>query len=334
MKRKVLGDDITDPNIGKTLFGYDFNRIYRYKKFYKFLNNNLIHYKFQYRLGLNIDPLPFRPSSTCSSGGLYFCEESMCYLFWKHYGTKVAIIEIPDNARVYVEKDKFKADKFTIMRIIDFDKMGNDFWGNILRKDVSVFKYVDQSTIASDELCEIAVQQYGMLLEKVKYPTDNICKLAVKQNGLALRYVKDQNEDICTLAVQQNGLALHLVRKQTHEICNLAVHQNPLAFIYVDDQFKTDELCTLAVKQNGRILKYVKNQTAEMCYLAVQQYPYVINYVNKEYLTEDLCILAVEQNGYVLQYIKGSHQTEAVCRAALQQNEKAAQFIENKDSYA
>ena len=100
--------------INTELSGAEFNEIYKDKKFYKFLNDDLIHYNFQYGLGLNIDMRPFTPTNRCSKGGLYFCDESNSLCHWKSYGKKLAFIEIPDNARVYVEYFNFKADKLII----------------------------------------------------------------------------------------------------------------------------------------------------------------------------------------------------------------------------
>ena len=101
------------------LSGTEFNKIYKDTKFYKFLKDDLIHYDFQYQLGLNIDTKPFKPIGRCSEGGLYFCEESKCYAYCNSYGQKIALIEIPNDARIYIENNKFKSDQIIIMGIID-----------------------------------------------------------------------------------------------------------------------------------------------------------------------------------------------------------------------
>jgi hypothetical protein len=215
--------------------GEDFNLLCKDKIFYKFLNDNLIHYNFKYELGLNIDVLPFNPTKKCSSGGLYFCEESKIPLYCTMYGTKLAIVEIPDNARIYIEEDKFKTNKIFITKIIDFNSIDEEFWINIIPNN-------------------------GLVLQYVKNQTAEICKLAVQQNGTALRYVKKQTAssllEICKLAVQQDGMALKYVKEQTPEICKLAVQQNPFAIQDVKQQYHTEELYTLAVQRYGRTLRY------------------------------------------------------------------------------
>lgn len=47
-----------------------FNKLYKETKFYKFLNDDLTHHNFQYKIGLNIDIKPFNPTYLCSNGGL------------------------------------------------------------------------------------------------------------------------------------------------------------------------------------------------------------------------------------------------------------------------
>lgn len=167
--------------------GFKFNEIYKGKKFYKFLNNNLIHHKFQYGLGLNVDVLSFNPNGKCLPGGLYFCEQDKCYKYWNHFDCRVATIEIPDDANVYIEEDKFKADQLTIKEIKHFDEMDEDIWINILQK-------------------------YGNGLRYINNQTDKLCRYAIEQNYCALEFVKDQNDDICTFAIKQNPDALRFIK--------------------------------------------------------------------------------------------------------------------------
>jgi hypothetical protein len=121
----------------------------------------------------------------------------------------------------------------------------------------------------TDELCELAVRQYGYVLQYVDHQTEEICKLAVLQNGYSLEHVIHQTDKLCKLAVRQNGYSLEYVIHQTDEICKLAVRQNGYALQYVDHQ--TEEICKLAVRQNGLSLEFVDHQTDELCKIAVRQ---------------------------------------------------------------
>jgi len=154
-------------SMSKEITGARFNELHKGKRFYKFLNNNLLHYDHTYKLGLNEDILQFDTTFECSAGGLYFCEEDECHLYWDCYGSKLAVIEIPNDARVYIELHKFKADKIVLTSITDFDDVSDEFWIKLVPKD-------------------------GMALQYVDVQTEDLCVTAFKLNNLAYTYVKDK----------------------------------------------------------------------------------------------------------------------------------------------
>ncbi len=69
---------------------------------------------FVYTDGLNIDTIPFNPQGSCSAGGLYFTDSANLTGFLETKHTHVAQVIIPDDARVYVEEHKCKADKILL----------------------------------------------------------------------------------------------------------------------------------------------------------------------------------------------------------------------------
>jgi hypothetical protein len=230
--------------------------------YFKILNENLIHYGFQYKEGLNVDTVPFDPTGTCKAGGLYFSDREHIVKFL-HYGTKIATVTVPDDARVYTDPkgSKWKADMIILSDIVQ----------------------IRNSMIWDDPMfCKIAVVQYGMTLEFVpeELMTEEICNIAVAQSGLALRFVPEElmTEEICKIAVSQYGRALMYVPNapgrvmRTEEICKLAVKQDGLALQFVPEQFKTEEIYKIAVKQYGYSLQYVPEElrTKELCKIAVE----------------------------------------------------------------
>jgi len=224
--------------IGKVLSGKEFNELYKDNTFYKLTNDEENHNGFQFKDGMNVDNILFNPTKKCSPGGIYFTEYDKIPI-WIEYGDNVMYwirkVVIPDNAQVYIEDYKFKAD----------------------------FMYLGErkSIWDDDELCMLAVQQNGWALQYVKEQTLELCKLAVQQNEYALYYVKKQTPELCELAVQKNGFALEYVKEQTPEICKLAVQEIGYALEYVKEQ--TPELCMLAVQKDGLALEFVKEQTPE-----------------------------------------------------------------------
>lgn len=260
--------------------GEEFNEMYDGIGFYKFLNNDLIHNNFHYRLGLNIDTEPFNPTGMCQKGGLYFCKGSECYLYWKNYGTLLAIVEIPDDARVYIERNKFKTDKLIIKDIRDFDNVDDRFWIDfIIKEDCRALEYVKYQT---EKLCIQVVQKNGLILQYVNKQTEAICIHAVKQNGLALRLVNEQTDKICVQAVKQDSMALEYVINQTEEVCRLAIQQHCDAIMYVNDP---SILAALAketnndIKQDGYTLSIKSEQMEALCRRVVQENRRLIQHI-------------------------------------------------------
>ena len=130
--------------------GKKFNKIYKDIKMYKFLNDDMIHNNFEYQLGLNIDTEDFNPTDTCSKGGLYFCEESKCHLYWNDYGELLAHIGILNDAKI--ENHKFKTDKLIINKIESFNDIADNFWDNIIKYDYVAFKYIKINTLKNKQM--------------------------------------------------------------------------------------------------------------------------------------------------------------------------------------
>ncbi len=161
-----------DQYIGRTLTGTQFNKIFKNYTFVKLTNQIEIHNKFKFKDGLNVDTIPFNPKGSCQPGGLYFTEiNKMC--LWLQYNCKYMyycrVVTIPNDARVYIEKDKLKADKFILDKRTPI--YGLTLWEN-------------------EEMCLAAVKHNGYALGFVRNKTLKICLVAVKQNRLALKYVK------------------------------------------------------------------------------------------------------------------------------------------------
>ena len=220
----------------KVLTGKEFNEKYKDKldTFIKFMNDNNIHHNFKYKIGLNIDTLPFNPSEQCKQGGLYFTSFDYFTDYFIGYGNYFCLVTIPDDALVYEENTRWKANKI------------------IINKRIHIEDYV--STLSHDIIMKL-IQQNGQILEYVKEQTPELCIEAVKQDGDALHYVKEQTPEICMEAVKQKGYVLKYVKEQTPEICMEAVKHKGLALQYVKKQ--TYDICMVAIKQDERALKYV-----------------------------------------------------------------------------
>lgn len=267
------------------LSGEEFNKLYCNKDFYKCINPGYKHYNFTYKHGLNIDILPFQPIKECLSGGLYFTEfdKLFMYIDSKCYICKIII---PDDAYVYIEKNKFKADRIIV-----------DLNNKIKVEDLPHWNDI--------YFCNKSVKEYGWLLKYVKeeFQTKELCEIAVKHGGSGLEYVCDKfhTEELYKLAIQKNGCALKYMKEnlKTEEICLMAVKQYWWAIAYVDEKFQTEEMCKISLEKTGSTLKYIceRCQTEEICIMAIKKDPYIIYSINKNKLTENICNLYFEITG-------------------------------------
>jgi hypothetical protein len=202
----------------------------------KVLKDDLIHYNFTYTLGLNIDPMPFNPSGSCESGGLYYTTiDNIAYYI--NVGTKLGFVSIPEDAQVYKDpegNDKWKADKIIIDKIIEL----RDFEG-----------------WNDEKYCMDAVKKNGYCLQYVKNQIPDICLEAVRQDGYILKYVEKQTPELCMEAVKSSGGSLKYVLEQTPELCMEAVKHDGCALQYVKNQ--TIELCRKAVKEDESAVRYI-----------------------------------------------------------------------------
>jgi hypothetical protein len=243
----------------KVYNGTEFNILFPETKFYIFINKNRGNTELV--TGLNVDTKEFMPIPKPNSGGIYFCEYNAIHLEFDQSHNTYREVTIPDDAQVYIELNKFKADKL----ILSEEK---NIWNNEhLCKKILIERHCFFGDFAkiinqTEELCIIAVSKNPFVLWYVKNQTEDICKIAVYRNYEMLEYVENQTEEICKSAVQVNGLTLRHVKNQTDEICKLAVQNDGNALYYVKNQ--TPEICKIAVENNSDALYYVKNPTNEL----------------------------------------------------------------------
>ena len=99
---------------GSITNGYMFTKCIEKRKFQlmRFVNPPG-HNGFKYVHGNNVDILPFNPFGNCNPGGLYFAHQHNVLSFSGH-GPKLCKVTVPPHARVYVERDKFKASEIDV----------------------------------------------------------------------------------------------------------------------------------------------------------------------------------------------------------------------------
>jgi hypothetical protein len=137
----------------------------------KILNESMAHNGFKYKLGLNTDHIPFKPSGSCESGGLYFTDLDNFYKFLE-YGTLIADVKVPEGVEIYTDPvgDKWKASSIIISNVRSIKDLPqwNDYayWLTAVRQNCDALQYVPDE-FKTEELCLIAVQQNGYNLQFV-----------------------------------------------------------------------------------------------------------------------------------------------------------------------
>jgi hypothetical protein len=292
----ISGKDFNDKLANDSTFPF-------YKKeLVKLTVENNIHNSFEFKLGLNVDPVPFNASGNCKKGGFYFTF-SHCWSEWVSYRKEEFMywmwdVKIPDDAQVYLESNtKIKADKFILenKRCIYDDK----------------------------ERCMLAVKHDGYAIKFIKDPSEEMKLEAVRRNGRSIEFIKDPSERVQLEAVRKNGSAIEFIKDPSEKVQLEAVRQDGCAIEYINDPSDTVQL--EAVRQDGYAIKFIKDPSEEMNLEASKQNGYAIQFIKDP--SETVQLEAVRQNGWVIRYIENS--SERVQLEAVRQCGSAIEYIKD-----
>jgi hypothetical protein len=161
--------------------------------------------------------------SGISHGGFHFIQRSQIGLWVDHiqnhfpikYYKYICKVTVPDDARVCIEKNRFKCDILNIeldhkVCIADLDEWSDpEFCVSSIKQNPMLLRYIKNQT---DELCLSAVTMHGDALYFVKNKTDKICMTAVKNKGSLLKIVENQTSEICLTAAKKDAYALRYIK--------------------------------------------------------------------------------------------------------------------------
>lgn len=223
--------------VGSVISGKDLKNV----KCYRLTNKKEIHRNFQYKDGLNIDPVKFSPSEECSPGGMYFFSEEQIYMFGNYAFNVYWIREVtfPDDAQIYVEKNKFKCDKFILGP----------------RKKFCLDDFPEEVQIA-------AVQNRCDSIQYIEKPSEKVQMAAVQKNGLSIRYINNPSENIQIAAIQNRCDSIYYIEKPSENVQMTAVQKNGYAIKYINNPSENVQMA--AVQQNGYAIKLIKNPSEKV----------------------------------------------------------------------
>ena len=146
---------------------------------------------FQYKLGLNEDTQPLATEGSCEAG-LHFAEiKDICNFLG--YGTKLAIVSIPDEEPVYVDDGKFRTHRLVIERVIDLSSV--DTWQYLCENGADI--------AAGDNAAVIWAAEKGHL-EIVKYLHEHGADIT-DGNNAAVRYAAENGHLDVVKYLHENG---------------------------------------------------------------------------------------------------------------------------------
>lgn len=335
--------------IGKTISGAEFNKLIGDEPMIKFTTETENHNGFQFKTGLNIDNRPFYNKGSCKQGGIYFT--SLYYFHtWVTYGSKKCVhyryVTVPDDARIYIEQYKIKADKIVLSDRMPFNslstlwsepkylstlyrshyysgnyqymmtdnrfKMPEEYFIGTTSGYAQLYKYIPQAFL---ERKDFRMKLYDVNAENFKnlekYRTPSECLDAITSSPQIFRHltIKEKlNPEIYTIALASEPSMLSTIRfpEQTSEVCNYAFSHNPIVYEYIAPEFRTIDMRGPAVAAKPENLKLIPLGEH----------------------TDDLIMTAVQKDGLAIQY--ADYQTYAIAYEAVKQNGAAFKYLENK----
>lgn len=225
-------------------------------------NYNNYHDKYIKGPGLVVNDEEFNPSGDCSKGGLYFCDASKIGLYWEIYGRNIAMLELPDDARIYIQKSKCKTDRFVIQKILNIEEFFEELQAishpsiiNILEYDPLLIKYVKSPT---EEMALTAVEN------DPKYFNSRDGYVLNNNTNRVLGYIghKYQTLKICERAVEVDERNLEFAKIQTPAMCKSAIERDPRMLKYVMNP--TDYLRDLARETPIPPIPPIKNNVSRI----------------------------------------------------------------------
>lgn len=122
----------------------------------KVLSENMVMQGFQYRMGMNEDIKPLAMSGSCGAG-LHFCLiKDICgYLY---YGSRLALVGIPDGEDVYVDDGKFRTHRLEIKKLLPLDKL--TAWKYLYENGADITAHNNDAVMRAAENGHLEVVKY------------------------------------------------------------------------------------------------------------------------------------------------------------------------------
>ena len=175
---------------GLTMYGVEFNKIYKNTDFYILTKSHEIYYGQKIETGLNISN-KFIPYICDDTSGFHFVNliNLVPLTDYKRYIRKV---KIPNDAIIYIGFEQFKTNKFILedkIEIKNFNKWQDPIFQPIAAKiDPCTLRFMNNTT---EETQLNAVKYNGLSIAFIKNPSNKVKKCALHENPQASHYIKN-----------------------------------------------------------------------------------------------------------------------------------------------
>lgn len=318
---------------GKVYTGKEFRKLTKGKRLVKLTNVKENHNGYQYKDGLNIlrEGEEFNPTGECSKGGFYFIEYKNT-LGWLNYGVQremvyIRKVKILPDSKVYVERGKFKTNKFILgpRKMIHTSGVYDD--DEVL---VECIKHLYVSRVVEHRTAPIPDYILAAIAED-SYET--YINIRNEQPYLIEQAMRTENKRFIEIfhsgewAVIKNPYNIKYVT-QTPELCALAVSMLYDVLEYIENI--TEDLCILALSQSAEAFVYISRvgfATKELAKYSVERYVDALRHIDAGLIDKSLCMRAVHLRWEAIRYIPLTMRTYEVCFAAASKNIDALKYV-------
>ena len=348
---EFLQKHISDMMLCKTLTGKEFNEFIGDEPMIKFTTESEVHNGLQYETGLNVDIRTFYSTSQCGHG-IYFT--SLYYFhIWLCYGSTQCVqfryVTIPEDAKVYIEDYKYKANKVVLSEPHKFNEL-TQLWTDprylYSYQGSQPLFFANYKYIMSDNYFNMPPEYFRYVLHN---HSDDIRFMNLvpekflgdKDFRMQLYIVKPSTYVKMPLRFRSTEEAIYVLKrsptvfrdlsdaeKDKEPIYSVALSCDPLNISYIKHERQTPDMCTFVFEKDKKTFKYLAYHTPDMFESVITDDPLNLQYIKNNEQTEDLIMLAVQKNGIALQY--ADYQTYAIAYEAVKQTGKAYEFVASK----
>ena len=299
---------------------------------YKILHSNMKHYGYRWRLGVNVDPLPWNPKGSCEPGGLYFTTfRNLGQYSQSPYDENlIGRITVDDDEPVWQEHQKWKAHRVTLSDVVAVrDLPDREYYHYISQNFYGVKSSCMYNKDTHDELWNDLLRRNPSIMHYIRPKDWRMCFANVGLTKPQDEYdpsVKEDKEELLR-AVHQNPWIVKFLPRIDAEMAMTAVRCHGETLKYIAPELQTEKMCIVAVSRL-RALRYVAQQTDRVCMESVKNNPHSLRYVQNR--RTEIIEEAVNRNARVLMYLDAEEQSEKVCLFAIRKCSWNFMYVRNK----